>query len=74
MTQIATFQSKAYRLYDKLPRPTLRWVCIGFAIWVTGGCDIAGYPLDSASRGWVLTFVAAVYGLRGFEKIKGVAA
>ena len=55
-----------------LPRPILRWICILIVLWVAGGCDIAGFPLDSTVRGILLGFVVSVYGLRGLEKIKGV--
>ena len=62
--------SRAWELYEKLPRPSLRWVCIPGALWVFF-CDLAGVEMDSATRGVLLTFVAAVYGLRGWEKLKG---
>lgn len=55
-----------------LPRPILRWLCIFIVIWVAGGCDVAGFPLDSSVRTILLGFVVSVYGLRGLEKIKGV--
>lgn len=57
---------------QSLPRPILRWICILIVLWVAGGCDIAGFPLDSTVRGILLGFVVSVYGLRGLEKIKGV--
>jgi hypothetical protein len=66
----AVFTSKAWALYEKLPRPALRWVCLVGALWAIMVCDIAGMPLDSTTRGVIFTFVAAVYGLRGWEKLK----
>lgn len=63
---------KAVNALQSLPRPILRWICILIVLWVAGGCDIAGFPLDSTVRGILLGFVVSVYGLRGLEKIKGV--
>lgn len=63
---------KTVNALQSLPRPILRWVCILIVLWVAGGCDIAGFPLDSTVRGILLGFVVSVYGLRGLEKIKGV--
>lgn len=63
---------KTVNALQSLPRPILRWICILIVLWVAGGCDIAGFPLDSTVRGVLLGFVVSVYGLRGLEKIKGV--
>jgi len=63
---------KTVNALQSLPRPILRWICILIVLWVAGGCDIAGFPLDSTVRGILLGFVVSVYGLRGLEKIKGV--
>ena len=41
-------------------------------LWVAGGCDVAGFPLDPTVRGLLLAFVVSVYGLRGYEKLKGI--
>ena len=65
-------KSRAWELYEKLPRPLLRWIAAAGALWVMIVCDLAGMPQDSATRGVILAFVATVYGLRGLEKIKGV--
>jgi hypothetical protein len=61
--------SKVWQLYESLPRPLLRWVCIPGTAWVFF-CDWFGFPMDSAVRGVLLAFVAAVYGLRGWEKLR----
>jgi len=66
--------SAAYQTFEKLPRPLLRWAAIAAFLWVCGGCDIAGHPLDSATRGLILTAILGVYGIRGLEKIKALAA
>lgn len=63
-------KGRAWQLYETLPRPLLRWVCIPSTLWVFF-CDLGGVVLDSATRGVLLAFVAAVYGLRGWEKLKG---
>lgn len=63
--------AKLYEHYEKLPRPTLRWISLGGAAWAMGVCDIFALPMESATRGVVLAFVATVYGLRGWEKLKG---
>lgn len=72
MTLPSFTQSKAWQLYEKLPRPALRWLCLPAFAWIFGGCDLAGYPMDSASRGVVLAFIALVYGLRGNDLRKGL--
>lgn len=57
---------------EKAPRPLLRWACIIIALWAAMICDIAGLPQDAATRGLLLAFVTSVYGLRGWEKVKGI--
>jgi len=64
--------TKAWQLYESLPRPALRWVCLFGALYVFF-CDLFGVVMDSATRGVLLAFVAAVYGLRGYEKLKGAS-
>lgn len=60
--------------YERLPRPALRWAALGGALWAMGVCDLFDFNMDSATRGVVLAFVAAVYGLRGWEKLREPAA
>lgn len=62
-------KQKLWDFYEKAPRPLLRWVCIPGTLWVFF-CDWAGYPIDSSSRIALLGFVALVYGLRGWEKLR----
>lgn len=52
-------------IFEKAPRPLLRWLCLFIAGWATVA------PLDAMVRGLLLTFVASVYGIRGWEKLKG---
>lgn len=59
--------------FETGPRPLLRWVCLIGAAWGMGLCDLCGFPMDATTRGVVLAFVAAVYGLRGWEKIKAAS-
>lgn len=60
----------AWQYFEKIPRPLLRWCCILGAAWAMGLCDLLGSPMDGAVRGVVLGFVAAVYGIRGWEKLR----
>lgn len=54
-----------WEIFDKAPRPLLRWACLAVTGWATFA------PLDATVRGLLLGFVCTVYGLRGIEKIKG---
>lgn len=60
----------AWQYYERLPRPALRWVCLIGAAWAMGLCDLFGMEMGSEVRGVILAFVAAVYGLRGWEKLR----
>ena len=60
----------AWSYYERLPRPSLRWVCLASAAWAGGLCDVFSSPLDSTTRGVIFAFAAAVYGLRGWEKLR----
>ena len=60
-------------IFDKAPRPLLRWTCVPAAIWAMGAGDAIGMGLDNTARGIVLGFILSVYGIREFGKIKGVA-
>lgn len=55
-----------WQIFEKAPRPLLRWLCLLIAGWATI------VDLDVTVRGLLLGFVCAVYGLRGWEKLKGV--
>jgi hypothetical protein len=59
---------------DTLPRKLLRWVSVLGAVGAMGALDAVGVPLDALNRGVILGFVAAVYGIRGIERIKGVGS
>ena len=62
-----------YQLYARLARPTLDWVGVMGAGWSQFLGDWLGHPMDEPSRIVVLTFVCALFGIRTFEKVKGVA-
>jgi hypothetical protein len=63
----------AYQLYCRLARPSLDWVGVAGAAWSLGLGDIMNKPMPEALRLIVLGFVGALYGIRTFEKTKGVA-
>ena len=62
-----------WKLFEKVPRPLLRWACVPAAIWSMGAGDALGLGLDNTARGLVLAFILSVYGIREFGKIKGVS-
>ena len=68
MTDFA--KSPAWRKFEKLPRPLLRWLSLLGSAWVFGLCDIAGFPMDSLNRAAILGFTLSVYGIRAVEHIK----
>lgn len=59
-----------FEKFDRLPRPILRWCAILAFLWVAGIADIAAVPMDNTIRSAVLAFIATLYGLRGWEKVK----
>jgi hypothetical protein len=63
----------SYQLYVRLARPTLDWVGVAGAAWSLGLSDAVKMPMEDGTRIIVLGFVAALYGIRTFEKTKGVA-
>lgn len=62
-----------YQIYARLARPTLDWVGVAGAAWSLFIGDWLGKPMPDATRIIVLGFIAALYGVRTFEKAKGVA-
>lgn len=73
MPDSAIRQHWAWQLYVRMSRPTLDWVGVFAAYWSLGGSDIAGKAMPEGTRIIVLGFIAALYGVRTFEKAKGVA-
>ncbi len=64
-----------YQIYARLARPTLDWMGVFGAGHAFGLFDGLRWfaPLDDGRSMIVLGFVAALYGVRTFEKAKGVA-
>lgn len=62
-----------YQVYARLARPTLDWIGCAGAAWSLFVGDWLRNPMDDGTRIIVLGFVAALYGVRTFEKAKGVA-
>lgn len=65
--------ARLYQLYVRLARPTLDWVTVaGVAYALVIGPAIRR-PLEDGYLVQVLLFATAVFGIRTFEKVKGVA-
>ena len=63
-----------YQLFDRLWRPVTGWVSCPVAVLYA--CVIApatGRPLSDGYLVQVLMFAGAIYGIKTFEKTKGVA-
>lgn len=66
-------QARWYQVFVRLARPTLDWIGnIGAAYALFFG-HLIGKSMDDAYALIVLTFVGALYGVRTYEKQKGVA-
>lgn len=66
-------QARWYQLYVRLARPTLDWIADLAALYGMVIAPATGRPLDDGYLVQVLLFVGTVYGVRSFEKVKGVA-
>lgn len=66
-------QTRWYQIYARLARPTLDWIGCAGAAWSLFLGDWIGIPMDDGTRIIVLGFVAALHGVRTYEKTKGVA-
>jgi hypothetical protein len=53
-------------------RPALRWAAIPAFLWLVVDNAIVSTPMGETETGLMLAFIAALYGLRGYEKLKGV--
>lgn len=62
-----------YQIYARLARPTLDWVGVGGSVHAFGLLDRWLPPVDEARAIIILGFVAALYGIRTAEKMRGVA-
>lgn len=63
-----------YQMFDRLWRPALGWVACPVAVLYAAVIAPAmGRPLSDGYLIQLLTFSGAIYGLKTFEKTKGVA-
>lgn len=66
-------QAKWYQLAVRLPRPALEWVTaasVGYAGIVGPAIN---RPLDEGYLVQILLFAGGLFGVRAFERVKGVA-
>ena len=66
-------KARWYQIYSRLARPSLDWIGVAGAAWALFLGDWLGMPMNDATRIIVLGFVAALHGVRTFEKTRGVA-
>lgn len=66
-------QSGWFQILVRLPRPALEWVGVFAAAYVLGLCDFLSKPVPDGTRIIVLAFIAALFGIRTVEKMRGVA-
>ena len=66
-------QSKMYQLYVRLARPTLDWITNAAVLWTMIVQPRFEHKFDIVAAGLSLTWAAAVYGIKTYEKTKGVA-
>jgi hypothetical protein len=63
----------AYQVYVRLARPTLDWVTVGAVAYHMIGQPFYMGKFDIVAAGLSLTWAAAVYGIKTYEKRAGVA-
>ena len=66
-------QARWYQVYVRLARPTLDWATLAWFCWVTMIQPVVAGRFDVAACGMSLAWCATVYGIKTFEKTKGVA-
>lgn len=66
-------QTAWYQAFVRLARPTAEWVTAGglFYAFIVG--PAIDKPLDEGYLVQVLLFAGSIFGIRAFEKVKGVA-
>lgn len=62
-----------YQAYVRLARPTLDWVTVFGVLYALVIGPAIQRPLDDGYLVQVLLFATAVFSIRSFEKVKGVA-
>lgn len=66
-------QARWYQVYVRLARPTLDWATLAWFCWVTMIQPILTGHFDGVACGMSLAWCATIYGVKTFEKTKGVA-
>ena len=66
-------QARWYQVYVRLARPTLDWATLAWFCWVTMGEPLFRRSFDIAACGMSLAWCGTVYGIKTFEKTRGVA-
>ena len=62
-----------YQAYVRLARPTLDWVTVLGVLYALVIGPAINRPLDDGYLVQVLVFTTLVFGIRSYEKVKGVA-
>lgn len=62
-----------WQIYSRGARPALDWVSLVGAAWSLFVGDWYGSPMSDSARLIVLGFAAGLFGVRTFEKVRGVA-
>lgn len=65
--------TKWYQLYVRLARPSLDWATLAWFVWVTICQPLFLRTFDVVACGMSLVWCAAVYGVKTYEKMRGVA-
>jgi len=66
-------QEKWFQIYVRLARPTLDWITNAAVLWTMILQPRFFNKFDIVAATLALAWAAAVYGIKSFEKIKGVA-
>lgn len=65
--------NRVWQIFCRLPRPALEWVTVGSVAY--GGIigPAMSRPLEEGYLVQVLLFAGGLFGVRAYEKVKGVA-
>jgi len=66
-------QTRWFQIYVRLARPTAEWVTAGGLLYAFIVGPAIMRPLDEGYLVQVLLFAGSIFGIRAFEKVKGVA-
>lgn len=59
-----------WEMFEKLPRPLMRWVALFASVWTLGLADVVSMHQPDSTRMIILAFIASLYGIRGYEKMR----